>query len=213
MTNQPAPLEKAKNEWFEITPQGLKISNNPSYEDCEKYFKKLEETEAGLDVLKNAVQLARADLLAYIEDKFGEDALLNALDHLKLKMGSYRNMKSVAKEFPHDKRRPGVTYGHYQALQKVKDLEKREEYLDKIQDKRYENVHHLRRRVKIDTLGEDHVPTIREVLNAYSKTQLIDLVVTILDDVDTQAALTKTDYSRGVLLHFRSELEEKIRTS
>ena len=212
-SKQLSPFTHATNEYFDLVSTGLKITGKPSLRTCAKYFKTLGETRDGLETLTDAVQLATADLLTYVEETYGQDSLMNIIGELDIKLGTYRNMKSVSRAFPLKDRRPGIKYGHYQALQNIKDKNKLKRYLDAIQGRKIKNIHHLRSKIKIDTVEADHAPTLREVLESHSKYQLVDIVLGILEGLTHEADITKNDHGRGALMAARLEIEKNIRQS
>ena len=210
MSTSLTPFDDARTKYFELTLQGLKINGKPPISICEKYLGTIDNTEANVDKMKNACQLARADLLVFVEENY-PDQLDNMLDSLELSMGSYRNMKSVARAFPLEEREPGVTYGHMQALQKVKDKKKRKSYIDKIKSKEIKNVHHLRSKIKIAEIEEDHAPSLREMLETHPKPELVSFILCFIEAIDHEANISVKDDVRGAFMAFGLKIEEKIR--
>lgn len=127
-------------KYFQLTPQGLQIQSNPTFEACEE----------GLHVLRkvdHCIQWAIGDLLNYMESKWGE-TYAQAVDAFDYSVGSLANMKSVAKAFEPSRRREKVPFSYYPAIQGL-DKEDQETMLDQVENGEIDSLSHLRNKAKI----------------------------------------------------------------
>lgn len=125
---------------FLYTAEGLFVEGSPTFEQCETELSKLKH-------INKALQFFIGDLLNYMEGQFGE-SYSQALDAFDYSIGSFANMKSVAKEFPADRRRESIPYTYYAAIQSL-DAEIQEDLLDKVETGEIATLSHLRNRAKI----------------------------------------------------------------
>lgn len=125
---------------FRYTPEGLFVEGKPSYEQCETELNKLKH-------LNKALQFFIGDLLNYMEGRFGE-SYSQALDAFDYSIGSLANMKSVAKEFPANRRREAIPYTYYAALQSL-DKDQQEHLLDQVEMGEITALKHLRNKANI----------------------------------------------------------------
>ena len=212
-SNTPAPFDAARTEFFQLTTTGLQIKGKPPLDVCREYLGTIDKVDANLDTMKTAVQLARADLCAFIEDNY-PDQLENVLDAFDVRHRTYRNMKSVAKAFPIEEREPGIAYGHMQALQRVKDPVKRKSYIARVKKKEIKNVHHLRAKIKIEEKEEaqGRALSLREIIDSYPKHQVVQMIMNIIEAIDHEANTTLLKDVRGAFMAFGQRLDERIRT-
>jgi N6-adenosine-specific RNA methylase IME4 len=91
---------------FSATDDRLRVKGKPTLQTWSAALRRIAQTKTGL-------QWALGDLLAYAETRQWDEAEIEmALDATNLKRGTLLNLRTIAKKFPPDRRRP-VPWSHH----------------------------------------------------------------------------------------------------
>lgn len=115
------------DDYFEITPQGLNVIGNPTFEDCEELWEKLLTTE-------KAIQFVIGDAMRFFRARFGERADQIISDRTGWTFETLRNYEWVAKEVPaHVRRLDKLSFSHHQVVASCSPIEQ-QKWLNKAAD-------------------------------------------------------------------------------
>lgn len=95
---------------FKITPSGLDIVGDPSFEACDALWN-------GLKTLERSLQFAIGDAIRYIEGRWGEEKAAQIIDATGWSLSTVNVYRWVAKNVPSENRMldRGLSYAHHQA--------------------------------------------------------------------------------------------------
>jgi len=114
------------DEYFLITPQGLDVRGEPSFDECELFWKKLRSMEKG-------IQFAIGDAAKYLRQRFGEkaDQIISAATGWSHE--TVRAYEWTADNVPPPMRQmEELTYSHHQAVGRSKlSAAQKSKWLDK----------------------------------------------------------------------------------
>lgn len=103
-----APVTLAKH--FKITPSGLTVDGNPTFDTCAVMWE-------ALRTLEHSLQFAIGDYINYLEQRWGEKSA-QIIDATGLTLSSIKVYSWVARQVPADNRYMdrGLTYTHHQVV-------------------------------------------------------------------------------------------------
>lgn len=147
MSSKKKPAVKHTGEQIVPTNEGVQLQlvpddNEPSFAhfngvglvfDAGTTVEEWQKVGVGMAHVNSVSGFALGDWLNYGAATFDKKQYKAAVVATGMKVGTLRNMASVAKRFSHDQRRVGLSFDHHRLLVPVKSPEKVIEIMDRVQ--------------------------------------------------------------------------------